>query len=164
MQRLYEAVKIDGFDEEQQHAFDKLAGYFAVFKSRTKPTSLRYITRLNEFQLKFMEMLDKAESQRGRIQIQTFIKEIRQLIAAASKNADEGPKNTVIAGGKIKDLSKKHFTKLKDTEEWVYANPDKNGGEYMDGDIHTYEMPTDEDPVVNAAIKKLTKRGFKITK
>jgi len=163
MEKMNEAVRIDGFDAEAQHAFDKLAGYFAVFKSRANPKSPRYITKLNEFQLKFLEFMDKAETEKARLQVGAFVKEIRGMIDAKDKEAAAEPNNTVIAGGKIRDLSRKGRSKTNKPEEWTYANPN-NGGEYWDGDVHVYEAPAEEDDEVNAAVEKLRKKGYKVSK
>lgn len=161
---LSEAVKIDGFDAEKQHEFDKIASYFAVFKSRANPESPRYITKLNEFLLKFLKMMDVAETDKAKLQIGAFVKEIRAMVMAKNNSAAPAVKNTVIAGGKVRDLSKKTPPK-KTPAEWVYANPTGNGGSYKDGDVNVYEMPVDDsDPEVAAAVKKLRKKGYKVSK
>lgn len=139
MNTLFEAIKIDGFDAETQHAFDKLAGYFAVFKSRANPKSPRYITKLNQFQLKFMEFLDKAMSEKAKLQINGFVREIRRLV---NGNDTPAEKPTVVAGGKVIDLDRR---KTSDVDDTKYANPN-DGGEYWDGDIHIYEAPADDEP------------------
>ena len=154
MDTLSEAIKIEGFDAETQHAFDKLAGYFAVFKSRANPNSPRYITKLNQFQLKFMEFVDKATSEKGKLQIRGYVSEIQRLV-----NSSDAPveKPTVVAGGKVVDLDKRR--KGARSSGLEYANPN-NGGEYWDGDVHVYEAPADEDD----AVETLRKAGFTVSK
>lgn len=119
---MNERIEIEGFDDETQHSFDKLAAYFAVFKSRMNPKNLRYVTKLNQFQLKFMEYLDKATNAQDRKKIKAFVTEIQNLV----QNADVGKTIEKSAGGDAQ-----------------YANPN-NGGEYWDGDIHIYEAPADD--------------------
>lgn len=155
MENLQEAIKIDGFDADTQHAFDKLAAYFAVFKSRANPSSPRYITKLNQFQLKFMEFLDMATSEKGKLRVRGFISEIQRLVAGADAPAKEAP--VVVAGGKVVDLDKRRKGARTNTE-YEYVNPN-NGGEYWDGDVHVYEAPSEED-----ALDILRKAGFKASK
>ena len=156
MENLQEAIKIDGFDADTQHAFDKLAAYFAVFKSRANPSSPRYITKLNQFQLKFMEFLDKATSEKGKLQVRAYISEIQRMVAA-NDNAPADATPTVIAGGKVVDLDKRRKG-AKRNSEYEYVNPN-NGGEYWDGDVHVYEAPSEEE-----ALDTLRKAGFKASK
>lgn len=120
---MNEGFKIAGFDDETQHAFDKLVAYFSVFKIRAKPQNLRYVTKLNQFQLKFMEYLDKATNAQDQKKIKAFVTEIQKLVqnADASKTAEKSA-----------------------VDDAQYANPN-NGGEYWDGDVHIYEAPSDED-------------------
>ena len=119
MENLQEAIKIDGFDADTQHAFDKLAAYFAVFKSRANPSSPRYITKLNQFQLKFMEFLDMATSEKGKLRVRGFISEIQRLVAGADAPAKEAP--VVVAGGKVVDLDKRRKGARRNTE-YDYVN------------------------------------------
>lgn len=123
MEMLNEGFKIAGFDDETQRAFDKLVAYFAVYKTRMNPKNLRYVTKLNQFLLKFMEYMDKASNAQDQKKIKAFVTEIQKLVqnADASKTAEKS----------IDDAAQ-------------YANPN-NGGEYWDGDVHIYEAPADED-------------------
>lgn len=130
MDLLDENLKIEGFDDETQHAFDKLAAYYAISKTRMNPRNLRYVTKLNQFQLRFMEYLDKADNKQAKAAIQQFITEIQQLIQNASAEpAEKKPR--------------KRKPTMKTDDATRYANPN-NGGEYWDGGIHIYEIPDDE--------------------
>lgn len=149
---INEAQKIEGFDPETQHAFDKLAAYYAVFKSRANPSSKRYITKLNQFLLQFMQFLDKSETGKGQMQIKTFINDIHRLQAAGG--APEAGSAEVVAGGSVNELPPAGEGKH-------YVNPN-NGGEYYDGDVHVYEAPADEE--VKGALAKLRAKGYKVTR
>lgn len=117
MKMMNERIEIKGFVDETQHAFDKLVAYFAMYKTRMNPKSLRYVTKLNQFQLKFMEYLDKAANAQDQKKIKAFVTEIQKLVqnADASKTAEKSVDGAA-----------------------QYANPN-NGGEYWDGDVHIYE-------------------------
>lgn len=141
---INEAQKIDGFDPESQHAFDKLAAHFAVFKTRFKPENKRYITNLNAFLLKFMQFMDKAETTKAKAQIKTFVSEIHNIEAAVEK-----PKTTYVSP--IKEIP----------GTTRYVNPN-NGGEYYDGDIHVYEMPADDSEDVKTSIAQRRSKGYKV--
>ena len=153
--QVNEALRIDGFDAETQHAFDKLAAYLAVFKHRANPASPRYITKLNEFQLKFMEFMEKAPTNRAKFQVKSYISEIKNLLDKAQVVPPK-EKKLNLGGGKIRKVIEK--------EPVVYANPN-NGGEYWDGDVHVYEAPADEDDIeVEEDLKTLRKAGARVSR
>lgn len=154
--QVNEALRIDGFDAETQHAFDKLAAYLAVFKHRANPASPRYVTKLNEFQLKFMEFMDKAPTNRAKLQVKSYISEIQNLLDAAV-TAPPKEKKVNLGGGKLRKVK-------AEKEPVVYANPN-DGGEYYDGDVHVYEAPVEEDdPEVAEDLKTLRKAGARVSR
>lgn len=140
--QIDEAIKIDGFDETVQHEYDKLCNRFNVFKSRANVESPSYVRKVNQFMLAFREYLDKCESSKGRLFIKKYLQDIAQMLASAP--AGEKPKAAA-----------------KEIPSTQYVNPN-NGGEYWDGDVHVYEAPADED--TEAAVEKLRKAGYKVTK
>jgi CRISPR/Cas system CSM-associated protein Csm3 (group 7 of RAMP superfamily) len=154
--QLDEALRIDGFDEETQHAFDKLAAYLSVFKNRANPASPRYITKLNDFQLKFMNFMDKAETQKAKFQIKTYISEIQNLLDKAEP-VPAKKERINLGGGKMRTIKK---------VEREYANPNPNGGEYYDDTVHVYEAPAEEeeDEEVKAAINTLRRKGARVSR
>lgn len=155
--KLDEALRIDGFDTETQHAFDKLAAYLSVFKNRANPASPRYITKLNDFQLKFMNFMDKAETQKAKFQIKTYISEIQNLLDKAEPVPEKKEKTINLGGGKMR--------KIKNAIQRDYVNPNPNGGEYYDDDVHVYEAPAEEDDEeVQAAVETLRRRGARVTR
>ena len=154
--QVNEALRIDGFDAETQHAFDKLAAYLAVFKHRANPAGPRYITKLNEFQLKFMEFMEKAPTNRAKFQVKSYISEIHNLLDKAQV-VPAKEKKLNLGGGKIRKV-------MIEKEPVVYANPN-NGGEYWDGDVHVYEAPADEDDIeVEEDLKTLRKAGARVSR
>lgn len=88
-----------------------------------------------------MDFLDKAMSEKAKMQINGFIHEIQHLV-----NNNDAPveKPTIVAGGKVIDLDKRK-KQTASVDDMKYANPN-NGGEYWDGDIHIYEAPADDEP------------------
>lgn len=156
MENIQEALRIDGFDAETQKAFDKLCAYLAVFKHRANPASPRYVTKLNDFQLKFLEFVDKAESNRAKLQVKSYITEIQNMLEKAVSPATAAKAERLGGGGKLR--------KVKPEKAPVeYVNPN-DGGLYQDGDVTVYEAPADEDPEVQAAIETIRRRGGRVTR
>ena len=95
MEKLDEALRIDGFDAETQKEFDKLCAYLSVFKHRAKPSSPRYVTKLNEFQLKFMAFIDKATTNRAKLQIKSYISEIQSATTITRQKTEARSNETL---------------------------------------------------------------------
>jgi len=157
MEKLDEALRIDGFDAETQKEFDKLCAYLSVFKHRAKPSSPRYVTKLNEFQLKFMAFIDKATTNRAKLQIKSYISEIQNLLQKAEV-APPKEKPVNLGGGKVRQVR----TAAKPAPS--YAS--ETGGEYYDNGVHVYEAPADEDEPeeVQTALRTLRRNGAKVSR
>lgn len=151
-----EATKIASFDENVQDIFDHTAAYFAKFKSlSSKKRPHNYISKLNEFQLKFMKFKKEAKGT-DKALIQNYIDEVQNLL-----DEDEGVTPIVKPVGKIGRRMKRK-SDYKEKENRTIVNPN-DGGEYWDGDVHVYEAPADNEAFkIQQAIDLCEENGIKV--